>query len=236
MFRTLAMLCAFCLGMGGSLALGDDAVKLAPSLPHHRLVGSIDYYPATARAHGIEGRVELEFNIDSSGRANHVSVLLADDKSLAEHEIKTLGVTQFDVSPDWKATGPESVRYRLGTVYCLPPSGQREDFPDSITPIFVTGSRIPGAPVKSRPRPGATGRCARSSSASTAPSRTAGASRRTDDRPCCYLNRRKLTVAGTDDLHVLNAIVAAVGKLGKSTAEISTRSKPDLFLSAAASR
>ena len=161
MFRTLAMLCGLALGMGGAIARADDADKSVPALPHHRLVGAVDYYPATARAHGIEGRVELEFSIDANGRANHVVILLADSKLLAEHEIKTLGVTQFDISPDWKATGQESVRYRLGTVYCLPPSGQRDDFPDSITPLFVTGGRIPGAPVKNPPRPGATGQCAR---------------------------------------------------------------------------
>jgi len=46
-----------------------------------------------------------------------------------------------------------------------------------------------------------------------------------------YLNRKKLTVAGADDLCVLNAIVNAVGKLGKSTAQISKRRKADLWLS-----
>ena len=46
-----------------------------------------------------------------------------------------------------------------------------------------------------------------------------------------YLNRRKLTVAGTDDLCVLNAIVNAVGELGKSTLPIGKRGKPDLWLS-----
>jgi hypothetical protein len=35
-----------------------------------------------------------------------------------------------------------------------------------------------------------------------------------------YLNRKKLTLAGTDDLCVLNANVNAVGKLGKATAQI----------------
>lgn len=46
-----------------------------------------------------------------------------------------------------------------------------------------------------------------------------------------YLNKKKLTVAGTDDLCVLNAIVNAVGELGKSTMPLGKRGKPDLWLS-----
>ena len=46
-----------------------------------------------------------------------------------------------------------------------------------------------------------------------------------------YLSRRKLTVAGADDLCVLNAIVNAVGELGKATVPIGKRGKPDLWLS-----
>jgi hypothetical protein len=46
-----------------------------------------------------------------------------------------------------------------------------------------------------------------------------------------YLNRKKLTVAGTDDLCVLNAIVNAVGELGESTARVGERRNADLWLS-----
>lgn len=46
-----------------------------------------------------------------------------------------------------------------------------------------------------------------------------------------YLNRKKLTVAGADDLAVLNAIVNAVGELGRATIPLSKRGKPDLWLS-----
>lgn len=46
-----------------------------------------------------------------------------------------------------------------------------------------------------------------------------------------YLNRKKLTVAGADDLAVLNAIVNAVGELGRSTIPLGKRGKPDLWLS-----
>jgi hypothetical protein len=46
-----------------------------------------------------------------------------------------------------------------------------------------------------------------------------------------YLNRKKLVVAGADDLCVLNAIVNAVGELGKSTARIGKRRGVDLWLS-----
>ena len=59
---------------------------------------------------------------------------------------------RFDVPHDWKAIGGESTRYRLGMVFCLPPSGQREDFPDSASPMIIAGGRISGAPVMRIPR------------------------------------------------------------------------------------
>jgi hypothetical protein len=46
-----------------------------------------------------------------------------------------------------------------------------------------------------------------------------------------YLNRKRLTVAGADDLGVLNAIVNAVGQLGKATAPIGKRNSRDMWLS-----
>ena len=46
-----------------------------------------------------------------------------------------------------------------------------------------------------------------------------------------YLNGKKLTVAGADDLGVLNAIVNAVGSLGKSTAPVGKGVTRDLWLS-----
>jgi hypothetical protein len=46
-----------------------------------------------------------------------------------------------------------------------------------------------------------------------------------------YLNRKKLTVAGAEDLSVLNAIVSAAGKLGKSTVRLNRSRSPDLHLS-----
>ena len=45
-----------------------------------------------------------------------------------------------------------------------------------------------------------------------------------------YLNGKKLTVAGADDLSVLNAIVSGVGKLGKYTAPLGAGRKPDLWV------
>jgi hypothetical protein len=46
-----------------------------------------------------------------------------------------------------------------------------------------------------------------------------------------YVNRKKIAVAGADDLCVLNAIVNAVGTLGKSTAKVGKLRSTDLFLS-----
>ena len=46
-----------------------------------------------------------------------------------------------------------------------------------------------------------------------------------------YLNRKRLTMAGADDLAVLNAIVTAVGDLGASTAPVHPKRSIDLHLS-----
>jgi hypothetical protein len=46
-----------------------------------------------------------------------------------------------------------------------------------------------------------------------------------------YLNGKKLTVAGAEDLSVLNAIVSAAGGLGKSTALLGKRRSLNLHLS-----
>ncbi len=46
-----------------------------------------------------------------------------------------------------------------------------------------------------------------------------------------YLNGKKLTVAGAEDLSVLNAIVDALGPLGKKTARIRRSSRVHLHLS-----
>ena len=45
-----------------------------------------------------------------------------------------------------------------------------------------------------------------------------------------YLNGKKLTVAGAEDLSVLNAIVTAAGELGKSTARLGKRRSLNLHL------
>jgi hypothetical protein len=45
-----------------------------------------------------------------------------------------------------------------------------------------------------------------------------------------YLNGKRVTVAGADDLCVLNAIVNAVGELGASTVRVGKRRSVDLHL------
>jgi hypothetical protein len=46
-----------------------------------------------------------------------------------------------------------------------------------------------------------------------------------------YLNGKMLTVAGAEDLGALNAIVNAVGRLGRSTAPFGKRATRELWLS-----
>ena len=109
---------------------------------------------------GREGRVELEFNIAADGKATHVTVLLADDKALAPDARELLGAVSFDVPGDWQSSGLGAMRYRLGMVYCLPPSGQNEQFPEPVSTMIITAARIPGSPVRHPVQAGANGRCA----------------------------------------------------------------------------
>ena len=145
-------------GLSASANAPDRMVR--PKLPPAKSIGAVLYYHAEALRSGREGRVELEFNIGTDGKPNRITVLLADDKALARDAQELLDGILFDVSSNWSALGLESVRYRLGMVYCLPPSGQSEQFPEVVSTMIITAARIPGSPVRHPVHPGASGRCA----------------------------------------------------------------------------
>lgn len=145
----------------GPVAAANESTPAArPKLPPAKGIDNVLYYQEEARRSGREGRVELEFNIGADGKANHVAVLLADDQGLVRDARELLRAIRFDVPSDWPTLGLGSTRYRLGMVYCLPPSGQNEQFPEAISKMIITAARVPGAPVRHPVRPGAYGRCA----------------------------------------------------------------------------
>jgi len=146
--------------IGLAVAANESTPAARPKLPPAKSIDNVLYYQEQARRLGREGRVELEFNIGADGKANHVAVLLADDQMLARDARKLLGAIRFDVPNGWQASGLDSLRYRLGMVYCLPPSGQSEQFPEEVSKLTITAARVPGAPVRHPVHPGADGRCA----------------------------------------------------------------------------
>jgi TonB family protein len=158
------------LTYNGGTVFGSPARTTAPPIPRFNLppiprisfASNADYYPADARRNGIEGRVEIEFGISEDGRANQESVLLADDPVLERASLGFVKAMRFDVSRYWKEGVQESTRYRIGMLFCLPPSGQTDEFPDLIPQVVIRSfPRLPGAPVKHPLSVGAAGRCAR---------------------------------------------------------------------------
>jgi len=148
------------LSILGAVSAAANQSTPARRLPPAKSIDGILYYHAEARRLGREGRVELEFNIGADGKATHVTVLLADDRALAPDARELLEAISFDVPRDWQSSGSEAMRYRLGLVYCLPPSGQKEQFPEAVSTMIITAARIPGSPVRHPVPAGANGRCA----------------------------------------------------------------------------
>jgi Gram-negative bacterial TonB protein C-terminal len=147
--------------IGPAAVANEPTAVPEPRLPPAKGIDKVLPYQEEARRQGREGRVEFEFNIGADGKANRVALLLADDRSLSRDARQLLGAIRFDVPSDWESSGLGSMRYRLGMVYCLPPSGQSEQLPEGVSKMIITAARVAGAPVKHPVRPGAYGRCAR---------------------------------------------------------------------------
>jgi TonB family protein len=146
-------------------AVADEAIgapQQQPALPPIKSLKSIDY-PVKAKLNGLEGTVLIEFNVDAKGKPTNLSVLRADDPMFASAASELFAGTRFDVAKDWANSAGYPLRYRMGIVFCIPPSGQVDTFAESRdTPIIVSTNRIPGSPIRNPVSPGATGRCAKS--------------------------------------------------------------------------
>jgi TonB family protein len=117
------------------------------------------YYPDKAKRLGLEGRALVEFNIDADGQSKQLSIVFADDATFAHMATTIISGARFDVPTDWVASGHEEQRYRLGLVFCLPPSSQMDTFTETTDTVVIKGSRIPGSPIRHPPSPGTAGKC-----------------------------------------------------------------------------
>jgi TonB family protein len=144
-----------------SVSLGDEAAN--ENTPHLMLpdskIGTIDWYPVQARRAGLEGRVLVAFNVTPAGQATNASIIWSEESIFEAPSLGFLARTHFKVPADWPGSAL-SPRIRVGFVFCLKPSGQSSDFAMPVEIITVTGSRLNGAPVRSKPSRGASGPCA----------------------------------------------------------------------------
>jgi TonB family protein len=144
---------------GGPLASEADSGWQTPELPITEFPPDKDMYAAEARRKGVEGRVLVAFDIATSGRAQNISVIWAEQPLLQAASVRLLSQTRFEVPSNWSKSGAWR-RWRVGLVYCLPPSGQSDDFAIPTRTIYITGDRFPGAPSPPSPSNGAAGPCA----------------------------------------------------------------------------
>lgn len=136
---------------------GEAAWKL-PSLPPAKLPSSEDWYGPANKRQGLEGRVLAAFDITTKGAVQNIKVVWAENDLLGAQTAHLLSGAHFEVPKDW-ATSGALIRWRIGFVYCLVPSGQSEEFAIPVNKVYVSGARLPGAPVRTKPAPGSTDTC-----------------------------------------------------------------------------
>ncbi|MFI4866588.1 MAG: energy transducer TonB, partial [Steroidobacterales bacterium] len=104
-----------------SIALGRGALAqgTAPpiELPPYKGTLKDDYYPADARAHALQGRVLVEFNVDARGVPKDAVVVNAEPArefdASARMLVKNL---RFEVPVGWEQSGAAH-RFRIGVRY-----------------------------------------------------------------------------------------------------------------------
>jgi TonB family protein len=140
-------------------AYADDGTGEQPALPRIESSGSLDFYPPAALSDGIEGRVLIGFDITPAGHTKNVSLIWGENGILNAMALRVVTNYHFAVPADWERTGALQ-RWRLGFVYCIPPSSQSDEF--AVAPggkVYIRGARLPGATVRNKPDPKASSIC-----------------------------------------------------------------------------
>jgi len=138
----------------------DSSTGRQPLLPKMKSGKGI-YYPDPALRIGLEGTVVIGFDIAANGHATNIALISSDDKIFEQPSLELLKSTVFELPKDSDGQDIHEGRYRLGVVFCLPPSSLDDTFPVRVIPIVVSSTRIRGSPVRNPPAPDATGRCAK---------------------------------------------------------------------------
>jgi TonB family protein len=146
---------------------GGDSTSEEANLPRIESTGSLDFYPPAALRDGVEGRVLIGFDITPAGLTKNVSLIWGENGTLNAMAVRVVTNYHFAVPSGWETTGALQ-RWRLGFVYCIPPSSQSDEF--AVGPagkVYIRGARLPGAPVRNKPEPGASSVCMTSPTAAS---------------------------------------------------------------------
>ncbi|HUN25259.1 MAG TPA: TonB family protein [Steroidobacteraceae bacterium] len=147
---------AYCAAAPSSPSV-DSAWQL-PKLPHGNYPVDREWYPTLARQEGMEGTVLVGFDISDKGLPQNVSVIWSENPVFESSAVSFLEAAQFTLPSNWSRSDALR-RWRLGFVYCLDPSGQSDQFAIPVEKIYIIGSRLPKAPVRTVPRPNSHGSC-----------------------------------------------------------------------------
>jgi TonB family protein len=138
---------------------GDDSTSEQPALPRIESTGSLEVYPPAALRDGIEGRVLIGFDITPAGLTKNVALIWGENGILNAMAVRVVTNYHFVVPADWQSAGALQ-RWWLGFVYCIPPSGQSDEFAVVLGgKVYVRGARLPGTPVRNKPDPNASSVC-----------------------------------------------------------------------------
>jgi TonB family protein len=137
----------------------SQADESAMRLPKIRSWGKVAYYPDAAKRRGAEGKIIVAFDIDPSGVTRNIALVWSDGGWFDRMSLEQVAGLRFDLSQDPSAR-TRYARFRMGFVYCLPPSDIDESFGVDVATVIISGSRIAGA-GPAPPPAGATNQCAR---------------------------------------------------------------------------
>jgi hypothetical protein len=117
------------------------------------------YYPDALKRFGLEGKVLAAFDVGPDGRVTNLSIIFSDESAFENIVKEYMSGLRFEVPSNWANSANRFERYHMGFVFCLPPSSLDTTFGVAVSPVIISGSRIPGAPIRNPPAAGATGRC-----------------------------------------------------------------------------
>ena len=115
-------------------------------------------YPEEARRLGLEGTVMLAFDIAANGKAVNTAVVFTDENLLVKPAMEQLAEIRFQRP---HSVPGSSGRYRIGFVFCLPPSGLSDTFAVPALSYVIAASRFPGSPVRNPANSRSSGKCAK---------------------------------------------------------------------------